>query len=114
LDTELKDIDGIRAACDHLNLPAPEEGTFQLFSESVSGLGIKLPGWKYPIVVDLKTGKVKFDNYNGTWGKAEELNNFQNRYLAATTIAMARRRGLSVKEVEESAGVVRLKVRGMV
>jgi len=51
-----------------------------VFSNDVTGLGVHLQDWKYPLVVDLQTGKAKMDNYGGTWGEPAELDRFQQRY----------------------------------
>ena len=43
----------------------------QLFSDTAEGLAFELPGWNYPVVCDLTTGQVRFDNFEGRWkGKA--------------------------------------------
>jgi hypothetical protein len=48
-------------------LPPPVQGTHRLFSGHVSGLGVQLPDWRYPVVCNLSSGELKFDNYNGHW-----------------------------------------------
>jgi hypothetical protein len=48
-------------------LPLPTERTVRLFSASVTGLAIELPGWNYPVVCDLASGSLKYDNYGGAW-----------------------------------------------
>ena len=68
IKTEVRDAAAVRAACQRLTLPAPVQGKHELFSGEVEGLAVKLPDWNYPVVCDLATGQVKFDNYKGRWG----------------------------------------------
>ena len=66
--TRVHDPVAVAAACQRLNLPAPIQGTTELFSGQATGLVVKLPGWEYPAVIDALTGTVKYDNYGGAWG----------------------------------------------
>ncbi|ELP33310.1 hypothetical protein, partial [Rhodopirellula baltica] len=74
--TQVRDAAAVRKACDRLGLDEPVEGEVKLFSQTVSGLAVRLPKWRYPVVFDLKTGESKFDNYQGYWGNQKELNQF--------------------------------------
>jgi hypothetical protein len=69
IETEVRDPVAVRAACERLQLPAPVDGTHQLFSEQVAGLGVQLPDWQYPVVCDIATGRVLYDNFGGRWGE---------------------------------------------
>lgn len=69
---ELHDKAILKTVCEKLKIPM-EQGKHQLYKGQEEGLGIKLPGWKYPAVVK-DDGTVAYDNYNGSWGKIEELN----------------------------------------
>jgi hypothetical protein len=64
-------IDGvaaaIHAACQRLGLAPPIQGVHKLFTSTATGLAIRLPGWNYPVVCDLSSGQVQYDNYNGQW-----------------------------------------------
>ena len=62
-----------RAACQRLQLETPVKGRAQLFSGEATGLIVKLRDWKYPVVFDTTTGEAKYDNYNGRWGKQQQL-----------------------------------------
>src|SRR5437016_2265362 len=73
IKTKVTDPGALSAACRRLALDPPAQGTAQLFSAPATGLIVKLPGWNYPVVADVATGEVKFDNYGGCWGKQEEL-----------------------------------------
>ena len=67
IQTEVRDPVANRAACERLKLPVPTQQTVKLFSDIVTGLAVKLPGWSFPVVCDVTTGQVKFDNFNGRW-----------------------------------------------
>lgn len=67
LQAQIKDAAAVRAACQRLGLPAPVQGTTKLFSGEVTGLAVQLPDWIYPVVADLASGQLKFDNFQGRW-----------------------------------------------
>jgi hypothetical protein len=67
LQSKVHDPVAVAAACQKLNLPAPVQGTAQLFSGEATGLIVRLPDWYYPVVIDTLTGVVRYDNYNGAW-----------------------------------------------
>jgi len=87
--TMIKDERAVQRACQVLKLEPAKHGTFTVFSRQVEGLGWKLPGWNYPVVADLATGQLQFDNYKGAWGKQEELDKFQQRYALEAAKAAA-------------------------
>jgi ATPase family associated with various cellular activities (AAA) len=86
IQTKLRDPAALTAACARLRLAAPTQGTVELFSGTVSGLVVPLPGWTYPVVVDVQTGEVRFDNYEGRWGDPKEL----DRLLQACAVEKCR------------------------
>jgi hypothetical protein len=90
IETRVHDINGIRAACERLGLSQPEQGTTKLFSGEVSGVLVKLPDWLYPIVIDTLSGLVRYDNYNGAWGKQTELDRFLQAYAVERAKSEAR------------------------
>jgi len=47
-------------------------------------LGVQLPEWRYPVVAQLDAGELRFDNYNGHWGKPEHLDKCVNRFFLST------------------------------
>jgi len=67
LQAQVKDAVAVRAACQRLGLPLPVQGKTKLFSGEAEGLAVQLPEWVYPVVADLTTGQVRFDNFNGRW-----------------------------------------------
>ena len=90
IKTEIRDEQAVKAACARLNLPQPEHKTARLFSATATGLCVQLPGWQYPVVCELATGALKYDNFNGRWGDQSYLTfrmsrsgflaNFQGRF----------------------------------
>ncbi len=64
----------------------------KLFSETVSGLAVRLRDWRYPVVFNVTSGESKFDNYKGRWGKQERLNEFLQAYAIEATKIEARRK----------------------
>src|SRR5688572_650281 len=62
IQTQVRDAAAVAAACQRLSLPLPTERTVRLFSGSATGLAVELPGWHYPVVCDLASGNLKFDN----------------------------------------------------
>ena len=109
IKTELRDRNGIVAACRRLKLDAPIDGIHQLFDGKYSGLGIKLPGWQYPIVADCATGGVKYDNYGGLWGEQAQFDLFLSTYAAEKAKIEARKKGYQLtSETIATDGTIRL------
>ena len=80
IQTEVRDPVAIRAACGRLALTEPVFGEAKLFSSSAVGWAVRLPGWRYPVVCDVTTAKIAFDNYEGRWGDPKELGRFLQGY----------------------------------
>jgi len=43
---------------------------------------VQFPGWNYPAVIDVGSGEVRFDNYEGAWGDRAHLDTGLLRDLA--------------------------------
>ena len=86
------------------------QGRHKLYSGTYTGYGIKLPGWSYPVVLDLQSGEMKFDNYGGRWGNEERLADFKQRYTLEGQTAVAEKKGHKTKEVVLPNGNVELHV----
>jgi hypothetical protein len=67
IQTQVRDPLAVHAACRRLGLASPVQKAVKLFSSEASGLAVELPGWRYPVVCDVTTGHIKFDNYGGAW-----------------------------------------------
>src|SRR5690348_13703325 len=96
--TELRDPQAVVAACRRLSLPAPVAGTARLFSGEAAGLLVRLPGWLYPAVVHVETGRVEYDNFGGVWGRQEHLDRLLQAYAIEKARIEARKRGHGVVE----------------
>lgn len=110
IQTEVREPAAIRAACERLQLPPPQERTVRLFSGEVNGWAIELPAWRYPVVCELTTGQMRFDYYEGRWGRQEELDRFLQAYAVERAKLEARRRGHTVAEQTLSDGSIRLSI----
>ena len=108
--TEVRDANGVRAACDRLRLESPVEGKTQLYSGEVEGLAVRLRDWRYPVVFQTATGEAKYDNFNGRWGEQARLDEFFQAYAVEKAKIEARRKGHSVTEQSLADGSVKLTV----
>ena len=110
IKTEVKDENAIFSACRRLGLPVPTKGSFQVYAVKRDGIGIQLPNWNYPVVCNVETGAVDFDNYNGSWGKQEELDKFLQAYAVEKAIYEAQKGGYSVYEEMLPDGSIKLNI----
>lgn len=110
IKTEIRDKEAITAACRRLALPPPVESTFKLFSSTASGLGIQLPGWRYPAICDIATGNVQYDNLEGRWGEPAQLHRFLQAYAVERARIEARRKGHTVTEQPLVDGSIKLTI----
>jgi hypothetical protein len=110
LQTECRDPVAIRAACQRLSLPEPVQGKIKLFSNEVEGLAVKLPDWVYPVVADLPTGKLAYDNFGGRWGDPKQLDRFIQAYAVEKCQIEARKKGHTVTEQQLGDGSIKLTV----
>ena len=110
IKTEVRDPTAVAAACRRLQLPPPVAGVTRLFAESVSGLAVQLPGWRYPVVCQPLSGDIKYDNYQGRWGNARELEKFLQAYAVEKALLEARKQGHSVHEQALADGSIKLTI----
>ncbi len=110
IKTEIRDAAAVRAACDRLRLPAPVQGKHKLFSGEVEGLAVQLPDWVYPVVCNIATGQLKFDNFNGRWGDQKHLDKFLQAYAAEKVKIESRRKGHVVTEQQLADGSLKLTI----
>ncbi|QEF97880.1 hypothetical protein Mal15_19260 [Stieleria maiorica] len=110
IQTEIRDAAAVREGCNRLGLQPPSEGTFKLFSKTVSGLGVQLRDWRYPVVCELNTGKVQYDNYQGRWGDPKRLDEFMQAYAVERAKLEARKQGHSVREQQLADGSIKVTV----
>ena len=105
---EVRDEVAVRAACHRLSLAAPVQGTTKLFSGEVTGLAVQLHDWVYPIIADLASGQVKFDNFGGRWGDQKHLDRFLQAYAVEKAGIEARKKGMAVTESQLADGSIKL------
>lgn len=110
IKSEVRDELAVRAACLRLKWEAPTYGDFRLYVVNRVGLGVKIPGWQFPVVCDLQTGAVDYDNFNGNWGEQALLDQFLQAYTVEKAKLEAQKMGHSVYEETLADGSIKLTV----
>jgi len=110
IQTQVRDPAAVAAACARLGLLPPTSRTARLFSGSATGLAVELPGWNYPLVCELQSGTLQYDNYGGAWGDQKELDRFLQAYACEKAKIEARKLGHSVSEQSLGDGSVKLTI----
>ena len=110
IQTEVRDAAAVRAGCDRLGLRPPAQGTFKLFTNTAEGLGVELPGWRFPVVCQLASGNVLYDNYEGRWGDRARLDEFLQAYAVEKAKLAARKNGHCVSEQTLADGSIKLTI----
>jgi Protein of unknown function (DUF1257) len=108
--TRIRDVQAVANACQRLDLAQPTQGTATLFSGKATGLLVQLPGWLYPVVIDIATGEVRFDNYEGRWGEQQHLDRFLQMYAVEAATLAARKKGYTVSEQALQDGSIKLQI----
>jgi hypothetical protein len=110
IETKIYDAAALLAACRRLGLAEPVHGNVRLFSGDATGLSVKLPGWRYPIVVDTTDGSIKYDNYEGRWGDPETLGRLLQMYAVEKAKIEARKKGYCVNEQARQDGSIVIQI----
>ncbi len=110
IKTEVRDFSAVQQACQRLKLAPPVQGRFKLFAAEESGCGVQLRDWRYPVVCQLETGELKYDNFNGRWGDPGRLDEFLQGYAVEKTRLEARRQGYRTVEQPLPDGSVKLTI----
>ena len=108
--TEIRDAAAVRTACKRLGLAEPVQGSTKLFSGEVTGLAVQLPEWQYPVVANLATGQLKFDDFGGRWGDRAQLDRFLQAYAVEVARAEARKKGHTCTEQTLADGSIKLTI----
>lgn len=108
IKTQMKDPAMLEKACQLMKASYTAVGSAQIYSVHRSGQVINLPGWRFPIVVDPKTGELHYDNYGGSWGSMEQIDRLTQNYAKLTAMATLRKAGHRVIEQSLPDGSVRL------
>ena len=110
IQTQVRDATAVVAACRRLGLAPPVQQTAKLFTSTETGLTVQLPGWHYPVVCDLTSGQLKFDNFNERWGSQEKLDTFLQAYAVERAKIEARKKGHTVSEQTLADGSIKLTI----
>ncbi|QDT86347.1 DUF1257 domain-containing protein [Gimesia chilikensis] len=110
IQTELRDPAAIRTACQRLQLPPPVQGEFQLFNSTAAGWAVQLRNWRYPVVCNVKTAQLAYDNFEGRWGDRLELDHFLQGYAVEKAKLEARKQGHAVREQPLENGSIILSI----
>ena len=110
IHTEVRNATAVRDACQRLRLPPPVQGTHALFTSQSTGLAVQLPDWKYPVVCQLDSGQIQYDNYGGRWGEQQHLDAFLQAYAVEMAKAESRRKGHQCTERLLADGSVKLTI----
>ena len=110
IHTEVRDPVSLAAACVRQRLPAPIAGNHRVFTNTVSGWGVQLPDWRYPVVCQTDTGQLHYDTFEGRWGNRQELDRFLQTYAVELATLEARRHGYAVQEQPLPDGSIKLTV----
>jgi hypothetical protein len=111
IKTQVRDPAAIAAACQRLHLPAPVHGSAQLFNgQSATGIQVTLPDWRYPVICDVASGHLHYDNFSGHWGEQQHLDRFLQAYAVEVTRIEARRKGHTVTERLLEDGSIKLTI----
>lgn len=110
VNTEIRNAAALRGACRRLKLPEPNHETVQLFNGESTGHCVRLPAWRYPVVCQLDSGRLQFDNFAGRWGEQRELDRLMQAYACEAATLAARRQGHTVAEQTLSDGSIKLTI----
>jgi hypothetical protein len=110
IQTKLHDAVAVEAACQRLSLPAPVQGTVMVYKTQATGLIVRLTGWEFPAVIDVLTGVMRYDNFNGHWGDQTQLDRFMQLYAVEKAKLEARKKGYQVNEQSLQDGAIRLQI----
>lgn len=108
--TQVRDEAAVQAACRRLGLAPAVQRTVALFSGEATGLALHLPAWNYPVLCDVSTGQLRYDNYGGRWGDQKELDRFLQAYAVEKARIEARKRGHTVTEQPLADGSIKLTI----
>ena len=111
IKTEVRDEAAVKTACVRLQIPTPEHKTVRLFNATATGLCIQLPNWSYPVVANLQTGQLQYDNYGGNWGEQKHLNSFLQAYAVEKSKIEARKKGHMCSETRLEDGSIKVTIR---
>ena len=87
--------------CNALGVNMRSGNKHKLYSGEYNGMGITLPGWKYPVIID-DAGNIIFDNYGGSWGDIKHLHGTMDKYNYNVVEAESLGQGHTVHDISDS------------
>jgi hypothetical protein len=100
LKTKVKDRELFKEVARRKGYKVEENARVKFFSSEHRGLAVYLPNWKYPVVVE-EDGTLCYDNYEGTWGEQELLDDLFRDYVQELVLKTALEQGYAVLEQEQ-------------
>ena len=110
IQTQVHDEAAVRAACHRRQLAEPVAGRHRIFSGEVEGLAVHLRDWTHPVVCQLQTGELHYDNFGGRWGEQRELDSFLQAYAVERARIEAHKRGHTFTEQSLSDGSIKVSI----
>jgi hypothetical protein len=111
IQTRVQDPAALAEACRRLGLAEPVQGTARLYSGEATGLLVQLPGWRYPAVIDTRTGTTRYDNFEGHWGEQIHLHQLLQMYAVEKAKLEARKKGFVASEQVMQDGSIVVQIR---
>ena len=94
-----KAVEALKAKGINISLPnGTKVQPVNLFQAAETGIAVNLDGWNYPVVVDTVNGKIHYDNYNGSWGKQEKIDELLQEYVRQEAIDLYAAQGFEIDE----------------
>jgi len=102
---EMKNKGCLIKAAEALGLECLGEKLHDMWNgQTAQGLGFKLEGWSYPVVIDCEAGEASYDNYNGHWGQQIKLDELVQEYSAQVLQEQALANGYTYERQEAENG----------
>jgi hypothetical protein len=99
IQVEFRDEKSLGAAVVALGGEVLGDGVHRLYGGAVTGLGFRLPGWSYPLVLGAM-GELSFDDYGGCWGNRADLDRLRGEYALAVAEGVAQAQGWYCERVQ--------------
>jgi len=104
----IHDVEGLKRAVDRI--PGAEylgEGEARQYSGKHKGHIVKLPGYKYPVAIDLEAGTIAADTYSGSWGDPKLQDQLGQGYAVECGKMEAEAKGHKFEEIALDDGSIK-------
>jgi hypothetical protein len=104
---EVKVGEALEAAAKEMNAKnySSSVGSVRLYDGTYNGMFVHFQGWVYPVVFN-ERGAI-YDDYNGRWGRKDDVTRFQQAYAANAVRIVGMREG-NCLEFDTTSGTNRL------